>query len=266
MIRKLLKYDIKSSARYLLPLYMVFLAITIINGVINPFEVLENVKGFNLQMIFSTIIIILYFIMAFGILIGTAIIMIQRYYKNLLGDEGYLSFTLPVKPWQHIVSKLINTVLWTIISILIVFVSALIISRTSMSSFIDGFRLFLDELGIVFGSSIYISFPLYMIIAFLLSILIIFNAIIIGHQFQNKIAASFVAYFVLYLITQLAILLTIVIYMLTSYSSFANIPMNPDSIPNGDILFASLSVVLLILAIGHYLSINYLFKNRLNLD
>lgn len=35
----------------------------------------------------------------------TMIVIIQRFYKGLLCDEGYLMFTLPVKPWQLIATK-----------------------------------------------------------------------------------------------------------------------------------------------------------------
>ena len=40
----------------------------------------------------------------------TAVILIQRFYKNLLGSEGYLMFTLPVTVTQHLLSKTIIAV------------------------------------------------------------------------------------------------------------------------------------------------------------
>ena len=35
----------------------------------------------------------------------TCVVTIQRFYKGLLGQEGYLMFTLPVKNWQLVFSK-----------------------------------------------------------------------------------------------------------------------------------------------------------------
>lgn len=43
-------------------------------------------------------------------LVVTAVILIQRFYKNLLGSEGYLMFTLPVTVSQHLFSKTIIAV------------------------------------------------------------------------------------------------------------------------------------------------------------
>ena len=62
MIRKLLKYDIKANARYLLPLYAIFLAISFVNGLIKPFDILENSSGFNLQVLISIMLIIIFYI------------------------------------------------------------------------------------------------------------------------------------------------------------------------------------------------------------
>ena len=57
-----------------------------------------------------------YVITLIGIFVATMLITIQRFYKSLLGDEGYLMFTLPVRPWQLITSKLIVSALWSIVS------------------------------------------------------------------------------------------------------------------------------------------------------
>lgn len=47
----------------------------------------------------------------------TLIIQIQRFSKNLLGDEGYLMFTLPASVSQHITAKLVVAVLLDVLSV-----------------------------------------------------------------------------------------------------------------------------------------------------
>ena len=42
-----------------------------------------------------------------AVMIVTLIIIIQRFYKNLLCDEGYLMNTLPMSVWKNITSKLV---------------------------------------------------------------------------------------------------------------------------------------------------------------
>jgi hypothetical protein len=43
----------------------------------------------------------------------------------MAGDEGYLSHTLPVRPWQHIVCKLVTSSCWTLLSTALVTLSVL---------------------------------------------------------------------------------------------------------------------------------------------
>ncbi len=267
MIGKLLKYDIKATARYLIPLYIVFLAIALVNGFFKPFDVLESTDTFSLKILASILMVILYFIMMFGVLIGTAIILVLRFEQNLLGDEGYLSFTLPVKTWQHVISKLIASVLGMVLSIIVILSSLPMIIRVNISTIIDKASMIVSEMEIVFGSNIKIVFPLYIIVATILVILTVFNALTIGHQFQNyKIFASFATFFVLYLITQVILLTLGIVYLLITFGSFSNIPLEADIVPGGAGLFSIISLVLMVISIAHYLSINYFLKNRLNLE
>jgi hypothetical protein len=64
----------------------------------------------------------------------TLIVLIQRFYKNLLGDEGYLMFTLPVQSWSHILSKLAVSMLWTVVSGGVALCSILFISSNNIST------------------------------------------------------------------------------------------------------------------------------------
>ena len=137
MLGKLLKYEIKATSRILLPLYLVLFVVAVVNRVLNPFEILENAQGFNIQILINILSIILYFIITFSVMAATFIIMIQRFYKNFLGDEGYLSFTLPVETWKHVLSKLLTSMMWIILSILAVIASIIIIA--DIDSLMSGF-------------------------------------------------------------------------------------------------------------------------------
>ena len=141
------------------------------------------------------------------------------------------------------------------------------IIRVNISTIIDKASMIVSEMEIVFGSNIKIVFPLYIIVATILVILTVFNALTIGHQFQNyKIFASFATFFVLYLITQVILLTLGIVYLLITFGSFSNIPLEADIVPGGAGLFSIISLVLMVISIAHYLSINYFLKNRLNLE
>lgn len=65
------------------------------------------------------------FVVATGAI--TALLMIYRFYKNYMTDEGYLMFTLPVNRHQLIWSKLLSALLYTAASAVAVTLSILLV-------------------------------------------------------------------------------------------------------------------------------------------
>ncbi len=106
MLGKLLKYEFKATSRTFLPIYGALILVALGNR-------LFRMGNINLGFGLTTAILVGLFV-ALGVL--TLMVTIQRFNKNLLGDEGYLMFTLPVEPNQLIFSKLITTVIWGILS------------------------------------------------------------------------------------------------------------------------------------------------------
>ena len=66
-----------------------------------------------------------------AVIAATIVVAIQRFYKNLMTEEGYLMFTLPVKVHQLVNSKLIVATVWSIISGLLCVLSVFILVVTS---------------------------------------------------------------------------------------------------------------------------------------
>lgn len=119
MLRKLLKYELSAMGRILLPLYGALIFMSLIMGiVVNVLDVLP---------IFSGIVVFLYVAVAVGSAVMTVIIIVQRFYKNLLGNEGYLMFTLPVSIGKHVWNKVIAAGIWMSFGLMIGILSALII-------------------------------------------------------------------------------------------------------------------------------------------
>lgn len=52
----------------------------------------------------------------FTMVILSAVFVLTRFYKGLLGDEGYLMHTLPVHSWQLVLSKLICALATTVVN------------------------------------------------------------------------------------------------------------------------------------------------------
>ncbi len=88
MLGKLLKYEVKATSKTFIPIYISIILISLINVTF-----MRNNIFIEAQNIIHLVIIAFYI----GITALTIIVTTERFRKNLLGDEGYLMFTLPVK-------------------------------------------------------------------------------------------------------------------------------------------------------------------------
>ena len=98
MLTKLLKHEFRATARIMGPLYLVLLAVAL--G-FNFSARLMDSGNFVLNML-AALVVMAYVVAITAVFIVAFILMLQRFYKNLLGDEGYLMFTLPASVSQHI--------------------------------------------------------------------------------------------------------------------------------------------------------------------
>lgn len=109
MLGKLIKYEFRATAIYFLPIYVVLVLVSGMRYVVSLISQ-RFPNGFSAFSGFSLSAI--YLLLALGLAITTFIVIIIRFYKNLLGTEGYLMFTLPVSVEQNILAKLIPSVVW----------------------------------------------------------------------------------------------------------------------------------------------------------
>lgn len=139
MLGKLLKYEMKASARTLLPLYIGTLLVaavcsfTLTSWIHANTGVLESVATNEAHAeIFRGFVFLLFFCLCVAIVVLTAMIVIQRFNKSLIGDEGYLMFTLPVTHVQLLSSKLLAGILWILLGTVVMGLSAMIIGAPSV--------------------------------------------------------------------------------------------------------------------------------------
>jgi len=121
MLGKLLKYELKATAHYFLPLFAAMLIFPII------MRLFGGVFGQELSWI-GGLLMFIEVILMIALAVMVLVITILRFYKNLLGSEGYLMFTLPVSAHHNILSKLLAATLWNIASGLVVMISIFIIA------------------------------------------------------------------------------------------------------------------------------------------
>ena len=118
MLGKLMKYEIKSCGRIFFPFYIVTLVFSILGGLFINFD--NGVHDFTLVYLIGTLA-------AFGLFIAaivlTIVLIVQRFNKSLLGDEGYLMFTLPVRNEALVLSKFLTSLLFIIFTVIVSIVS-----------------------------------------------------------------------------------------------------------------------------------------------
>lgn len=269
MLGKLLKYEFKATARLFIPLYLTILVFSVVNLLFLPTYNISE-KSSALYGIAVTISMIVYVTLLIGLVLMTLIVMVQRFYKNLLGDEGYLMFTLPVQPWKHIVSKLTVSMLWTVVSGFVAFCSILIISSKDISAqdIYIGLEAAFNEFVRYFGASSYlVSFEAIVLglLSLASSILTIYAAIALGHLFnKHKLLISFGMYIILNTVSQM--LMTLFSFIFRHQGMFgAENSFVPDVLQINTFLLLSILYFGAITS-GYYLLTNYILKRKLNLE
>lgn len=84
------------------------------------------VGGLGMLLVFVMLALVAYYL-------GTQIVLLARFYKNKFTDEGYLTFTLPVKTHQILGATWLNMLIWTVISAAVVMICAAMMVFTAIS-------------------------------------------------------------------------------------------------------------------------------------
>ena len=122
MFAKLLKHELKSSGGMLGLLNLAALAAGIIGGFllrINmnvPTLMAENEGLYMLTLI--SLPVVSFSLLGFGF--GAEIYLAVQFYKSKFTDRGYLTFTLPVHTWQIYLASLVNLMLWSLLTIVVI--------------------------------------------------------------------------------------------------------------------------------------------------
>lgn len=125
MLKKLLRYDFKSVLRYWWIAALSTVGLALVGGW--SWSVFEKDKELP-QMLYvvATLAEIIAVLGGVAFVIMTVIILFSRFYKNFFTDEGYLTFTLPVKRSSLLNSKLIVSVTTLIITGLVLLFDLLV--------------------------------------------------------------------------------------------------------------------------------------------
>lgn len=207
-----------------------------------------------------------------GTVLGTFVLSVRHFYINLLKDEGYLTNTLPVTKTSLVSSKVIVSMVYGVISILVAML-ATGIGFAHYFNLIDVLNEFYSS-GMIDmmmgmrapGSVIYFLFI--MALSYLSQLLFFFFALVLGQrQNGNRILYSFVYGAVLYCIQQALSFLLIGVLMLI-YPNILD-AFNQTNLPPTDMLqalYAMTTVTSLLIIAAYWYGTTYTLDKKLNLE
>ena len=272
MLRKLLKHEFRATGRVMLPMYLILLVTALGSnlagrGMLNGHSDILNTLAVIIVMAFGIAIC--------GVLVMSFVLMIQRFYKNLLQDEGYLMFTLPVSVHQHIWSKLIVSVVWFAATILAIIAASLVVAYdvSFLREFFDVLRWFFEglqklKISETLNLTAYLAeFAVLLFLSLAAFALQFYAALAAGHSRANhKMVWSVVCFFGFQFVLQMALSTFFITLDKLGTPSFLNIDWNPSvtvAIHVG--LLVCIGVVILYGAI-FYAVTTFFLKKHLNLE
>lgn len=207
MFTKLLKYELKSSARTLLPLYLGILVVSVFCGFFVA-DGLGGMSGWLSDSFLGGVIVLLLFALYVAMGVLTVVSIVGRFNSSLLGDEGFLMFTLPVSTTMLLSSKLMTAMIWCFCGGLVGILSTLIMGLVTALLNLEYFNLmeiwesFVMAINYWTGEQVIYVFEMILLsfVAMAGVILTAYLAMMIG-QLQrfsrHRVAVSFLAFFLI---------------------------------------------------------------------
>ena len=268
MFGKLLKYEFKATGKWYGILFTVLAIASILLGLMvsnitSGGASLQNSDTFGIIYGFFSII---FFSACTALAISNLVITVRRFYQNIYGREGYLTWTLPANAHQIILSKMTMATIWYIASILgIIFSFIIMIAIVAIGSGVDFFQQFGVLLSYI-PTVTWIQFLFYFILSSISGVLFLYLAISIGQLFQNhRVLMAFVSVFVLWIIFGT---LGNAIYNANPFSYLINSIYSISYHGTPAIAFSYLAAYIyeIIKIVLFYLGIYYITQTKLNLE
>ena len=285
MLKKLLKYDMKSMGRLLFPLSVAVVLTSIIGtisfrimGSITMDETADNALWILKSTLMIVFVSTIFALIAYAIF--SEIMIMYRYYTHLFTDEGYLTFTLPVKTSSILNAKILNAFIWSVFTVIIVVACIFIYTLfgpAQSGEFVSSgtchaISQFFQDIGATFGAGeivkYILEFAFMLIVSLLYGTISIFLALTIGSIIakKHKILASIGIYYAINM--AMGIFMGIVNGAFGLMGVYTNQNSSMLAFINDyylDFTFLLNGIAFLLFAIAGYYITRHLLKNKLNL-
>lgn len=213
MLRKLLKYDLKSGLR---TFSFVWLGIAVLTGLVCLIFALGNTDS-PVFVAFGMIGLIPLILSIIGATLFSNIFVALRFYRGLLGKEGYLMFSLPAAPWKLLTSKLISAMIFVGGTTILSLTGLGVILRSVFGTLGVDLGWLLESLGMELSlSSAAVITILNQLMTILAGILQIYVACCLGHLCRSKRGLwSVIFYFAINTVISLLVSVVQTIFMVS---------------------------------------------------
>lgn len=204
MVKKLYKHEFLSLLRWLIPVDLGCLLMAAISrlalflGDSTPERIIKSLTGVFFGMSVFAMFIIGY------------VVVIRRFYTNLLKNEGYFTHTIPVKTSTHINCKIVCGLLFIIVNFIVAILSLLIIGAGTgvwpqiWDAFKKAMKLAADSAGAVNFTVYVIETVLIMLFGLLLFLQQVYASMAMGQRMKSKAGGAVLWYFIFYVIMQVS--------------------------------------------------------------
>ena len=276
MLGKLMKHEFRATGRIMLPLLGAELLLSVLAGLsVRGLDRLENMGFLGVTYILTLSV---FFLGLFALAVVAFVLMIQRFYRNLLRDEGYLAMTLPVSVDEQIWSKLLVSFVWFLaVGVLSMVTMVILVTLGARMNFLqavfsqENLEMLREAVTIIGGGNVFLFTLECIVLGFLgvcATCLRCYSALAIGHSAaDHKLLLSFVAYFVIGM--ALSLLQNAFTFGLLPNLDLNRLLMNVDTLEGG-LRFAHGAmwigaVLSLVYSAIFYFITRYFLKNKLNL-
>ena len=264
MFGKLLKYEFKSTAKWYLLITLIALGLSVLTGIIagSSSTTIRSWDLDTMQIVAGTIGILI-FGGVIGLYLSNYYIIIRRFYSNLYGREGYLTWTLPASPHAIILSKFVGALVASLYCLFLLFLSGFITILVMGAVIGQDLSPVFSIIAEAFSHSIAYWIIVWWIFTTASGIFLFYVSIALGQLFQNRRGLKAILFFFLLCIV-LSIIGTAVNPLKDSYAVgsalvYGNIDeFGPNFIPG--LIYEVIKIV------SMYFTIHYISKYKLNLQ
>lgn len=268
MLGTLMKYEFKSMWQRLSVFYLAWLGTGVLMGLL--------LRGTEFGALGVVTVFAFVALTMIAVILTMVEIIENRFNKNLLGDEGYFTMTLPVSLDSILMGKTFSSVIWLIVSYFVAVIAGICFMVIGSGNFSIDWS-FMHEATAAQKAkavAIFLESLAIMIVFLARFVLKIYASISVGNQFTKCRGLMSVVAYIIFGVMEVCII--DIITKITSVSDLGQFGffISADEVDgvsnytvNNDVgLFLGIIVVGLAIAAIYYFITRYLLKNRLNLQ